>query len=140
MLNPMKSITLVLTIAFGLAFIAGCENQAQTNAFLGAAIGTGIGAVAGGDSSAMMIGAAAGGGIGYLLGNESDKKKANLARSREMEQLRNQKNTETIWITNSNGSRTPVQLSKSGPGYIGPRNDHYASLPTEQQLKSVYGF
>lgn len=138
--KTIKSITLALAISFGLAFIAGCENEAQTNALLGAAIGTGIGAIAGGDSEGMMIGAAAGGGIGYLLGNESDKKKAEAAKNRDMENLKMQQSSETVWITNSNGSKTPVKLTKSGSGYVGPRNDHYASLPTDQQLASVYGF
>ena len=140
MLKPTKLISLVLLIAFGLGCITGCENDAQNTALLGAAIGTGIGALSGGDSGGMMIGAAAGGGLGYWLGNESDKKKAEAARSHELASLRQQQSTQVVWITNSNGSRTPVKLDKSGPGYVGPQNEHYASLPTANQLKPVYGF
>ncbi len=46
----------------------------------------------------------------------------------------------TVWITNSNGSQTPVTLKKSGPGYLGPRGEWYPNMPTEEQLKMVYGF
>lgn len=48
--------------------------------------------------------------------------------------------TVTVWITNSNGSRTSVNLRRSGPGFIGPRNEWYPNMPTENQLRIVYGF
>jgi hypothetical protein len=44
------------------------------------------------------------------------------------------------WITNSNGSKTSVKLRKSGPGYLGPRGEWYPSMPTNKQLRVVYGF
>jgi hypothetical protein len=49
--------------------------------------------------------------------------------------------TFTVWITNDNGSRSAVVLTKekNGPGYIGPRGEYYLDMPTEQQLKMVYG-
>ena len=46
----------------------------------------------------------------------------------------------TVWITNSNGSKTPITLKRSGAGYIGPRNEVYQALPTEAEIKKVYGF
>jgi hypothetical protein len=46
----------------------------------------------------------------------------------------------TVWITNSNGSRTSVKLKKSGPGYLGPRGEWYPNMPTNEQLRMVYGF
>ena len=46
----------------------------------------------------------------------------------------------TVWITNSNGSQTPVTLKRSGPGYLGPRGEWYPNMPTDEQLKMVYGF
>jgi hypothetical protein len=46
----------------------------------------------------------------------------------------------TVWIRNSNGSRTSVTLTKSGPGYLGPRGEWYPNMPTEKQLRMVYGF
>ena len=45
-----------------------------------------------------------------------------------------------VWITNSNGSRTSVKLRRSGPGFIGPRGEWYPSIPTNKQLRVVYGF
>jgi hypothetical protein len=46
----------------------------------------------------------------------------------------------TVWITNSNGSQTSVSLQKSGPGFVGPRGEYYTNMPTQQQLRIVYGF
>ncbi len=46
----------------------------------------------------------------------------------------------TVWITNSNGSQTSVRLTKSSPGFLGPRGEWYPSLPTNEQLRVVYGF
>lgn len=140
MLKPMKSITVVLIISSIFSFIAGCESDAQTDALIGGALGAGIGALAGGDSKAIAIGAGAGGGIGYLVGNESDKKKATAATNREMNDLRAMQNTETVWITNTNGSKVSVKLTRSGPNYVGPRGEIYTSLPTQDQLRPVYGF
>ena len=48
--------------------------------------------------------------------------------------------TVTVWITNSNGSQTSVNLRRSGPGFVGPRNEWYPSMPTNEQLRIVYGF
>jgi len=68
-------ILMVVAVSLGLAFVAGCESDAQT----GALIGTGVGAIAGqaigGDTEATLIGAGAGAVGGYIIGNESDKKK-----------------------------------------------------------------
>jgi len=47
--------------------------------------------------------------------------------------------TTVIWIKNDNGSQTPVTLRQQGTGYIGPQNEYYSTLPTEEQLKPVYG-
>jgi len=46
----------------------------------------------------------------------------------------------TVWITNSNGSRTSVRLTKQGHWYIGPRGEYYSGRPTNEQLRVVYGF
>lgn len=48
--------------------------------------------------------------------------------------------TVTVWFTNSNGSQTSVSLRRSGPGFVGPRNEWYSNMPTEKQLRIVYGF
>ena len=46
----------------------------------------------------------------------------------------------TVWITNSNGSRTSVRLTRQGPWYVGPRGEYYGEMPTNEQLRVVYGF
>jgi hypothetical protein len=46
----------------------------------------------------------------------------------------------TVWVTNSNGSRISVTLTRQGGYYIGPRGEYYDGLPTNEQLRIVYGF
>lgn len=51
-----------------------------------------------------------------------------------------QNSTVTVWVLNSNGSRTSVQLTRQGRGYLGPRGEYYDQMPTNEQLRVVYGF
>jgi len=78
-----------------------------------------------------------GAGTGYVVGNEADKKKQQTAPAQSTTQ-----NTEvvTVNITNSNGSITPVKLTRSGNNYTGPKGEIYDHLPTQAELKPVYGF
>ena len=48
-------------------------------------------------------------------------------------------NTLVVNIMNANGSYTPVTLRQQGNVYVGPRGEQYLSVPTEDQLKAVYG-
>ena len=48
-------------------------------------------------------------------------------------------NTLVVNVRNSNGSYTPVTLRRVGNVYVGPRGEQYLSVPTEDQLKAVYG-
>jgi hypothetical protein len=45
-----------------------------------------------------------------------------------------------VWVTNSNGSQIAVRLTRRGPGYVGPRCEYYPAMPTNEQLRMVYGF
>lgn len=135
-MRQFVTLGLGLVVACGIALTAGCENDAGNTALLGTAIGAGVGALAGGDIEGALIGGAIGGGAGYMIGNESDKKKTR----REIDAVRAEQDVVTVWITNSNGSQQAVRLRKDGPGYIGPRGERYPTLPTEEQLKPVYGF
>ncbi len=45
----------------------------------------------------------------------------------------------TLWITNDNGSKTPVTLTPSNGGFAGPSGEFYSTLPTEDQLQAAYG-
>ncbi len=135
MLKHFVTLTLLASIALALACTAGCETDAQNTALLGGAVGAGVGALAGGDTKGTLIGAAVGTAVGYGLGNEADKKKTRG----EIAAVRAEQNTVTVWITNSNGSQTPVKLLKNGPNYIGPGGEHYNGMPTEEDLKKLYG-
>lgn len=65
----MKSKILVLLVAAG--FLGGCENMTtgQKGALTGAALGTGIAAVAGGSFGAVVGAGLIGGAAGYLTGS-----------------------------------------------------------------------
>jgi len=129
-------ILMAVAVGLGLAFVAGCESDAQTGAALGSLAGAGIGQLAGGDTESTLIGAAVGGGAGYMIGGERDKKKTKA----EIDALRQDMNTVTVNITNSNGSVSQVLLRKQGVGYVGPRGEYYNHLPTGEELKPIYGF
>ncbi len=132
-------LTMVMGLSGIMMLVGGCENDAQNTALLGAAAGAGIGALAG-DGEGALIGAAIGGTGGYIIGNESDKKNTQQQTQQQINSVRAEQNTVTIYITTSNDSRIPVTLQKSGPNYIGPRGEIYSSMPTEEQLSKVYGF
>lgn len=136
MVKSLLIICLGVVMSIGLVFLAGCESDAQTGATIGSLAGAGIGQLAGGDAESTLIGAAVGGGAGYMLGNEGDKKKTQS----QIDAIRAERDIVSVWITNSNGSQIEVKLRKDGPGYIGPRGERYSTMPTEEQLKTVYGF
>ena len=133
--------TLAILAAFGLmiSFSVGCENEAQSNALLGAGLGVGISAISGGEGSDLATGAAIGAGAGYILGNEADKQKAQQG-SVYSTGTAPVSNTTSVWVTNSNGSKTEVKLIRKGTSYIGPKGETYPTMPTEEQLRQVYGF
>jgi uncharacterized protein YcfJ len=135
-------VTAMLTAVLILAgmIITGCENQAQNNALIGSGVGAGVGAIVGHQSGhaaeGALIGGAVGGGTGYIVGNEADKKQ----QQQQMQSLQAQANSELVNIHNSNGSVIAVRVTRSGTGYLGPRGEFYDHLPTEAELKPVYGF
>jgi uncharacterized protein YcfJ len=136
MTKSLMTILMVAAVTVALAFFAGCESDAQTGAAIGALAGAGVGQLAGGSTESTLIGAAVGGGAGYMLGNEQDKKKA----ADDRESIRQEMSTVMVKVTNSNRSIIQVPLRKQGIGYVGPRGEYYEKLPTEDQLRPVYGF
>jgi hypothetical protein len=136
MIKSLITILMVAAMSLGLTLVAGCESDAQTGALLGTAAGAGVGALAGGSTEGTLVGAAVGGGVGYILGNEQDKKKTRA----EMDSLRYEMSTVMVKVTNINGSVIQVPLRKQGVGYVGPRGEYYDKLPTEEQLRPIYGF
>jgi len=139
-MRNLITVILIIAVGFGILAVGGCENEAQTKAVWGTAIGAGVGQLAGGDTKSTAIGAGIGAGAGYIWGSMEDKKKEEQAQT-QVQSVRNDANTVTVWLTNSNGSKTPVKLTRNASGgYIGPRGEVYESMPTEEQLQKVYGF
>ena len=136
MAKNLITIMVIVAVSMSSVLIVGCQSDAQTGTAIGALAGAGIGQLAGGDTEATLIGAAVGGTAGYILGNEGDKKKAKA----EREDIRQDMNTVMVKVTNRNGSIIQVPLRKQGVGYVGTRGEYYETLPTEDQLRPVYGF
>ena len=44
-----------------------------------------------------------------------------------------------VYVSNANGSTTPVALHRVDGGWQGPRGEIYPTLPSPQQLAGVYG-
>jgi hypothetical protein len=135
-MSKIYIVIAAIVISSALIMACGCESDAQTGALVGGAVGAGAGQAIGRNTESTLIGAAVGAGAGYLIGNQQDKKKAQA----QTEAVREDLNTVTVNITNSNGSVSQVKLKKQGVGYVGPRGEYYAQLPTEEQLRPIYGF
>jgi hypothetical protein len=81
---PPARHAILIGIVGGALLAGGCATQSGT----GAAVGTGIGALAGqiigGNTTATLVGGAVGAGVGYLIGNERDRERASQARVAEI--------------------------------------------------------
>ena len=145
-LGTLQAAGAVLVVGLALAGCAtsqesggGASSAAKTGG-LGALAGAGLGAIIGHQSGHTAEGAAIGAGAGalggYVLGNEKDKAQTQS----QINAVQAQANTVVINVANSNGSLTPVTLTRQGNVYVGPKGEQYTTLPTEDQLKTVYGF
>ena len=45
----------------------------------------------------------------------------------------------TVNVLNNKGGYTPVTLTRSGTGFIGPQGEYYQEFPKIKQLKEMYG-
>jgi len=142
MVKKLVTSAIVVGLVLGLSVTGGCESgsEAQKGAGLGALAGAGIGAIIGHQSGntaeGALVGAAVGGGAGYMAGNESDKKQTQA----EIDALRAEQSFVTVWVTTSNGAKIPIRVKRSGPNYIGPKGEYYDHLPTDEDLRPVYGY
>lgn len=134
----MRKVLILMLIAAVCITSNGCDSKAKTGALVGAAAGAGIGQLIGGNTTGTLIGAGAGALGGYVIGGQMDK--SDEKKDKKDAQTAEAVTEETLWITNSNGSQTPVKLVKKGDTYIGPKGEIYNTRPTEEQLKGVYGF
>ena len=137
-------ILLVVSLVLGLC---GCCSECQSDGdnglklspIYGAALGGAlIGGIIGYQSDETGEGVAIGAailGVGELL-RQTDE----LARKERKHEDKDECEKQVvIEIHNSNGSVTPVELKKEGSIYIGPKGERYEQLPTEEQLKPIYG-
>jgi hypothetical protein len=135
---------LVVSLVLGLCGCC-CENQSncedgmKLNPIYGAVLtGALVGGVIGHQSDETGEGVAIGAvvlGVGELL-NQIDKQA-----EKEWEHENGDECTGpvVVEIHNSNGSITTVKIKKEGSVYIGPKGEHYQEMPTEKQLKPIYG-
>jgi len=126
----------VAVVGISLLAAAGCETAAQTGAAVGVLAGAGIGQAVGGTAGATIAGAAIGGAAGYMIGNEEDKREARTEHVR----IRQEMDFVVVNVTNSNGSISRVRLWREGPGFVGTRGEYYDHLPTQDELRPIYGF
>ena len=132
----MRTRILSVIALLGLAaWMVGCENQAQTNAVAGGVVGALAGQAIGHNTEGTLIGAGVGAGAGYMIGNEADKAQMN----RQIQADREMANTLVINIHNDNGSITPVPLRRMANVWVGPNGEQYFNIPSEDQLRAMYG-
>lgn len=143
-----RTIALLSILAVGVGSM-GCASpgyqarQSEYNSAIGGAVlGGTLGGIIGNnvgdgknDALGAVIGAATGAWAGQQIGRGQDDTRHRL------DALETANAGETVMIQNSNGSYTPVTLTKVGYGqYRGPRGEIYTARPTEAQLKTAYGF
>jgi hypothetical protein len=155
----MKTIgsgLLSLAMSASLLGLAGCATPRE-GAAVGAVTGAAVGILAagamggphggpggphggGGDPlGAALLGAGIGAIVGACIGQENQEQQQQVnARVAAAEQAARQ---QTVWVNNSNRSRTPVTLTQgTGGTWIGPKGEAYTTMPTQEQLKPLYGF
>ncbi|MDD4735932.1 MAG: glycine zipper 2TM domain-containing protein [Kiritimatiellae bacterium] len=116
----------------GVGQMQGAAGGALAGGILGAILGNNVG-----DGENQVLGAAIGAALGGVAGNQYGKS-ADYT-SQRLTALENRMSTQEVVVHNGNGSINRVQLVKTQSGYIGPRGEEYASLPSESQLKPYYG-
>jgi len=131
------SVAVIITVVLALSLSGGCAGMKGSEIYGKALGGALIGGIIGYQSDEATAGALMGAaifGVGEFLhqADELDKKEVNKSRDECEEKI-------IVDVHNSNGSITPVPLKKKGDNYIGPKGERYEELPTEEQLKPVYG-
>ncbi|HUW18487.1 MAG TPA: hypothetical protein VMW16_04225 [Sedimentisphaerales bacterium] len=133
------TILMVLAGALVLAVCSGCGGLLLSPIYNAALLGGAVGGIIGYQSGETAAGALLGAGI--LGAGELVKQTDQLAKGEQPKDCgcKGQEKV-VVEITNSNGSITPVELRKKGCVYTGPKGEQYQQLPTEEQLRPVYGF
>ena len=141
-----KSIAIALMASLMLGFGSGCccENTHDNcgnfrlhPVFEEAIIGAILGGIVGYQSHEEGEGAAIGAGL--FVAAELLKQGDRLHKEKERAHKESRLKDVIVEIHNSNGSITPVKLKKKDGSFIGPKGERYEQLPTEEQLKPLYG-
>ena len=143
--STKTSVSIILIVSLLLSLCGCCGenhnnggNRLELSSIYGAALGGAlIGGIIGHQSDETGEGVAIGAavlGVGEFL-RQAD----NLARKEHREHEGESAEPVVIEIHNSNGSVTPVKIKKENSHYIGPKGERYEDLPTEEQLKPIYG-
>lgn len=138
MMEIKKHVSIVIVVIGVLAgsLCGGCGDMKWHPIYTAALGGALVGAIVGHQYHEAGYGALIGAGIGATgeLLHQSDitAKKQECKYSDKEEEI-------TVKITNNNGSITSVKLKKKGDVYTGPKGEQYKELPTEEQLKPLYG-
>ncbi len=149
-----KQCLVIVSLCAFLLSSSGCQEPATPQETLelypiyGHAIGGAIvGWIIGHQSDEDEAGAALGAGIlamGELFRQMDNINRYHSYTPEDIEQaaetIRENGEPITVRISNSNGSTTTVELRLKDEMYIGPKGEQYDILPTEEQLKPVYGF
>ncbi len=139
-----KAVSVVLAVML-LAAFGGCNEEHRSDhrrpirlgPIYGSAIfGAILGGIIGHQSEEPGEGAAVGAvvcGIGAWLGE--------IDRQNEDDDDEDDEDEDevVIQIRNDDGSETEVVLKRKHGTYFGPQGEHYDRLPTEEQLKPIYG-
>ncbi len=136
-MNALRTgMALAAVSALGMA---SCTTQPYGNTTSGTLLGAGTGAAAGaiignnvnGLSTAegAIGGAVLGGLVGNVMGRQQD----------QINAARIEANQTVVNVPNSNGSYTPVVLTRAGNGWQGPRGEFYTGVPSANQLRNLYG-
>lgn len=156
--SSKTQIFLVLTLTAYL-FCAGCGEGMKYKPIYNSAIFGGIvGAIVGHQSDKTGQGIAIGAGVGafgeflHQLDMHPDASRPRPQQTRANTQPPELKTaparpsasgnimeTFIVQIHNDNGSITPVEIRKEGNKYIGPTGEQYDKMPTEEDLKPIYG-
>lgn len=104
-----------------------------TGAILGGIIGNNVG-----DNDNEVLGAVIGAALGGFAGDQYGQRQDYIDQS--IDYNRRLATERIVYIQNSNGSYTQVKIVSSNGEWIGPRGEIYRAFPTDEQLKSVYGW
>jgi len=140
-----KPMTVTLILSLTLALCGGCNegnghmklHPIYSSTLTGALIGGIIGYQSDEAGEGAALGAAVF-GVGSLLHEMDHAQKHNNEWNSSAEKPECTERV-IVDIHNDNGSITPVTLRKKGDSYFGPKGERYDELPTEEQLKPIYG-